>query len=413
MSTSSLQSIYNFWLKEENSIISNDWRNGRDVVRIPKATYPSKYGNFVNPNIEVEDVILKKKNTVKRYIKAPRMIYTKSIKRLHLEYLKEHPNIDCSQSGFAKYRPFYIEVPTEKENQSCWCIVCQNAHTKLREINTFWKIEKLQPVYSVTGSFQSQEDDDANHALYPKQSSKENVNYYIFESVLQDYVKEGVTKTYTRTTRVDKNESVCDIYADYVASGEHYLSHLSIVDNIKAVLLKIRESFTGKYIEMDFAQNIALKTKDEVQTAQFSGKQQFLHFSIVIDGNDALSYVYHLSDDTGHDSTFVDEVLNDIFGRWNIRNEKILLKSDNAGKQYKDKYAFAYYQKLTDKYNVRIIRLYGAAGHGKELIDAMSCFGVKSILRKDIVTGDLWSCGIRIVKRCVYILENLNPNVHM
>ena len=230
---------------------------------------------------------------------------------------------------------------------------------------------------------------------------------------MQDYVKEGATKTYTRATRVDKNESVCDIYDDYVASGECYLYYRSIVDNIKAVLPKIRESFTGKYIEMDFSQDIALKTKDEDQTAQFSGKQQFLHCSIVIDGNDALSYVYRLSDDTGHDPTFVDEVLNDIFGRWNIRNETILLKSDNAGNQYKDKYAFVYYQNLTDKYNVRLIRLYGAAGHGKELIDAMSSFGVKSILRKDILTGDVWSYGIRTVKRCVYILENLNPNVHM
>ena len=103
-----------------------------------------------------------------------------------------------------------------------------------------------------------------------------------------------------------------------------------------------------------------------------------------------MSYVYHLSDDTGHDPTFVDEVLNDIFLRWNICNETILLKSDNTPNQYKDKYAFAYYQDLANKYNVRIVRLYGAAGHGKGLIDAMSSFGVKSILRKDIVTGDVW-----------------------
>ena len=58
MSTSSLQTTYNFWLKEENSIISNDRRNGRDVVRIPKATYLTKYGNFADPKIEVEDVVL-------------------------------------------------------------------------------------------------------------------------------------------------------------------------------------------------------------------------------------------------------------------------------------------------------------------------------------------------------------------
>ena len=81
---------------------------------------------------------------------------------------------------------------------------------------------------------------------------------------------------------------------------------------------------------MDFSQNIALKIKNDVQTAHFLGKQQSVHCSIVIDENDALSYVYHVSDDTGQDPTFIDEVLNDIFLRWNICNETILLKSDNA-----------------------------------------------------------------------------------
>ena len=57
--------IYNFLLKEENSIVSNDRKNGRDVVRTPKATDLSKYGNFVDPITEVEDVILKETNTVK------------------------------------------------------------------------------------------------------------------------------------------------------------------------------------------------------------------------------------------------------------------------------------------------------------------------------------------------------------
>ena len=150
MAPSSLQSVYNFWLKEENSIVSIDRRNGRCVVRMPKAAYLSKYGDFVDPNIEAEDVVLRKTNTVKQYIKAPRMVYTKSIKRLHAEFVKEYPNIGCSQSTFVKYRPFYIEVPTEREKQSCLCIVCQNAHTKLKGINTFRSCEKLQPIYSVT-----------------------------------------------------------------------------------------------------------------------------------------------------------------------------------------------------------------------------------------------------------------------
>ena len=131
------QGILNYWLKEENSIISKDQRNGQDVVRIPKLTHLSKYGGLSDSNIEEEDVILKKTNKVEHYVKAPRMVYTKSLDQLHLDFLKAEPEIICSQSTFFKFKPFYIEQPTEREKQSCLCIVCQNAHTKLEGINTF------------------------------------------------------------------------------------------------------------------------------------------------------------------------------------------------------------------------------------------------------------------------------------
>ena len=53
-------------------------------------------------------------------------------------------------------------------------------------------------------------------------------------------------------------------------------------------------------------------------------------------------------------------------------------------------YAFGSYQQLANKYNSIIIRVYGAAGHGRGLIDAMSSFGVKGILRRSIIGKDIF-----------------------
>ena len=86
----------------------------------------------------------------------------------------------------------------------------------------------------------------------------------------------------------------------------------------------------------------------------------------------------------------VDVVLNDIFKMQNIRNEVIIIKSDNVPTQYKNKYAFFSMQQLADTYNCTILRTYGAAGHGKGVVDSMSPWGVKDILRRDIVGQDLW-----------------------
>ena len=62
-------------------------------------------------------------------------------------------------------------------------------------------------------------------------------------------------------------------------------------------------------------------------------------------------------------------------------------------KQYKSnpvqkQVCFNSMQILPDDYNVKIITIYSAAGHGKGLIDDMSSFGVKHILHPDVVSLD-------------------------
>ena len=59
--------------------------------------------------------------------------------------------------------------------------------------------------------------------------------------------------------------------------------------------------------------------------------------------------------------------------------------------QYKSKYSFGLLNKLVYEFNLRIIRTYGAVSHGKGAIDGMSSFGVKNVLRKDIVTHNVFS----------------------
>ena len=193
---------------------------------------------------------------------------------------------------------------------------------------------------------------------------------------------------YKRTARLAKNESVCKIVEQLKLSRDKYLKHRSHVTNVNTVLPVIRDAFNGKYIELDFSENLAMKQKYEVQSAHFSGKQFCLHCAIVQPGD--IKCEYHLSDDTTHDYVFVKKVLEDIFLDRGIKNEAVIIKSDNAATQYKNKYAFESLQELSNQFNVAILRIFGASGHGKGLIDSMSSFGCKSILRRDIIGKDVW-----------------------
>ena len=148
------------------------------------------------------------------------------------------------------------------------------------------------------------------------------------------------------------------------------------VDNVSSVFPEMKSNYDGKYIELDFSQNLGLRPKDEVQSAHFSGKQFTLHCSIVNPVNNP--YHFHLSDDTNHEGVFVDHVIRDIIAKYDIQNEDLCIQSNNALSQYKNKYSFALLKKLASEFNLRIIRTYGAAGNGKDAIDGMSSFDVKN-----------------------------------
>ena len=82
---------------------------------------------------------------------------------------------------------------------------------------------------------------------------------------------------------------------------------------------------------------------------------------------------------------------------------------DNAPTKYKNKHAFPLLQKLADDFNLRIILTYGAAGHGKGAINAMPNFGVKNILRKDIVTQDVF---FKNSAEIADYLSSINPHYY-
>ena len=214
--------------------------------------------------------------------------------------------------------------------------------------------------------------------------------------MIESYVgKDRKLNEYTRTACVDHFEPVCLLVEKLKDLSDKYLLHRTYVDNCLSVIPILKEADDGKYIEVDFSQNLTLRPKDEVQSANFSGKQFTLHCAIVERAE--FRYHYHISDDTKHDSVFVDYVIRDIIERYGIKNEDLWIQSDNASSQYKNKHAFAFYQKLANDFGLCIIKRYGAAGHGKGTIDGMSSFGVKNILRYDTVTQDIFFNGSKII----------------
>ena len=122
---------------------------------------------------------------------------------------------------------------------------------------------------------------------------------------------------YTRTALVDLCEPVCQLVEKLHGLSEKYLKHRTYVENCTSVFPLLKESYSGKFIELDFSQNLSLRPKDAVQSAHFSGKQFTLHCAVVEPVQ--YRYHYHISDDTKHDPFFVDFVVRDIIAKYNIK----------------------------------------------------------------------------------------------
>ena len=143
---------------------------------------------------------------------------------------------------------------------------------------------------------------------------------------------------------------------------------------------------------MDYSVNIKLTEKNQAQSSHYSGRQQTLHDILIQYPDKRYQYVYHISDDTNHDSVMTTQVIEDICKYHPEVREtgRLILRSDNCSTQYKSRFVFAALLAIAKKYNIRIDFFYGEAGHGRGLIDAMAWFGCKGPLRKSIITEDKW-----------------------
>ena len=73
-----------------------------------------------------------------------------------------------------------------------------------------------------------------------------------------------------------------------------------------------------------------------------------------------------------------------------MQSSLFFVSSDNCTSQYCCQYIFPIYAELAKTIGKPVLVYYGVNGHRKGLVDAMSGFGVKTILSRAIVTDDFY-----------------------
>ena len=215
-------------------------------------------------------------------------------------------------------------------------------------------------------------------------------SYYLFEKVGTTYYNRNAEEvTYYRTGRFDKKDTMQNIYQLLQEIGKTYIIHRYYVTCDRVFWSNFTTNYEGAILTLDYSENINSKPKYEAQSAHFSGRQHTLHCSVMQKNGD-FNYIYHLSNDTNHDSVLTMKILEDIISNYPtlIEDGRLVLGSDNASTQYKSRFIFHKMKELAEKYEIDVIWFYGITGHGRGLVDAMSSFGCKSIPQDSITTND-------------------------
>ena len=189
-----------------------------------------------------------------------------------------------------------------------------------------------------------------------------------------------------------KKTKLTELYKKLCSLRKEYCTHKFLVYNDNYQWPRILATIPdyGPIYHMDYSENMAQMHKYEVQSAHFNKRNYSLHCTVEHLDSDKhpnlkSPYCYHFSDEVKHDSVFTSVVSEHCLETGDLP-EIIRNKSDNCSIQYKYGKAFNEYLKLAKKYNRKLIKYYGPAGHGKGLVDAMMAFGVKTPLLKAVIT---------------------------
>ena len=199
---------------------------------------------------------------------------------------------------------------------------------------------------------------------------------------------ELVEKLSKKNERVHHTLPFADALKQFNSLKQKYLAHKFQVYNDMYHWPQILSATEfGPIYHMDYSENLCQSFKYEPQSSHFNKNQYSLHCTIK-HGANSNKYIYHLSNELSHNFSYTYCVISHVIQLDPI-NSIISLKSDNCSTQYKCKYVCGKYKELAMEKGFPVIAYFGASGHGKGLVDAMSGFGVKGPLRRAVVTQDL------------------------
>ncbi|XP_072384718.1 uncharacterized protein [Diabrotica undecimpunctata] len=338
---------------------------------------------------EVSRLCPGKKDTVTyKKIKKQKRYLNDSLKNLFILFKAKHPEVKVSYSRFCRFRPFWVLFPTEKNRETCLCIIHENFTllvTKLKSLHIINAANSTEVVKEICCDVNNEE---CLGRLSLICRNKEIQFFNVDDSIIiykkwlskkVEIIVKGEKKMCQKTIKEEVESTKENIVSIFKEKLPYFLKHLLNIKHQYKCIDTIKNSLKENevFIHLDFSENYICKYGREIQSAHFGGsKPQISLHTVMVYTQNKKSPMCTFSENLRHDPFAICAHLTPIAEYVKTLISSISMVhflSDGPSTQYKNKTMFflivAYISKL---FTCQAIRWhYSESGHGKGAPDGI------------------------------------------
>ena len=345
--------------------------------------------------------LLPDKNFVGKKSLQSRHVMERSLKNAFSKFMEENPETNISFSKFVKLRPRNIKTMAHNKLVQCCCEYCINMELKLRAVNKV-AVQHKKPDCSIKDKYEASRitlcpKDNAHYRktcinrkcklcgvkkLDEKLNSLNDVEGTVMWGKWDNVNKERNGSTVTRKALVNKAGSFTDLVKELKDELSPFSKHLFVAQWQIKQYESLKDKVPDKHClaVVDFGENYTCTYQEEAQSAHWSYQQATLHpvvcyfpcvypkctdimrHSIVIVSSD-LKHDFHAA------NCFISKAV-EVLQSDSVPIEKLIVFSDGAPGQYKNKSAFCDCSFAVKDIGFKMERHYFGSRHGKGPCDA-------------------------------------------
>ena len=326
-------------------------------------------------------------------------IMNDTLKNLWVKYQKEYPDTPVSKGTFIALMPFYVRSATAKDLAMCVCKKHLHARWSISALIDCTSKQKIVlPFKDYTTFFEYLTSDctDCRETTYIKwectpnkytfcdkiatkwsefkqgiisaDDKKTTVKMQHFETVEKITKKGKITKRLVAKSSTVGLPFIMNFISERLSKIINHRNHLKHYRN---TIKEFREHFDTIALDVDFSENLSIPVQFEPQSLHWSHEQVTVH-SGILKCNGVKSYHPYISDDKKHNQQFVHIALNEMLSEAELPtgdDAYVIIESDSCTSQYKSAAHFHSIQQISNEKNVKIVRVYSIAEHGKGEVD--------------------------------------------